>query len=102
MRHRGNAAKVENQELRSSSAETPRHIVDGRESQGADQFDDAHAVMVLFENLLIARLAAPSRRDAADIVVGDYRGAHIAGTVEHMQAEMGRQRLTDFQAAHAV
>src|ERR1700719_588582 len=39
--------------------------------------------------LLIARLRAASRGDAADIVVGDDRGAHIAGTIKHVQAEMG-------------
>src|SRR6202023_1446834 len=49
-----------------------------------------------------ASLPAASRGDAADIVVGDDRGAHIAGTIEHVQAEMGRQHLADFQSAHAV
>jgi hypothetical protein len=58
--------------------------------------------MALVEDFLIARLAAPSRGDAADVVVGNDRGADIAGAVEHMQAEMGRQRFADFQAAHAI
>ena len=83
-------------------AKLPRYIVDGGKSQRADQFDDAHFVVALFEDLLVARLAAPSRGDAADVVIGDDRGAHVAGAVEHMQTEMGRQRLADFQSPHAV
>ncbi len=68
----------------------------------ADQFDDPNVGVVLFEDLLFARQAAAPRGDAADIVIGHDRGPHVAGAVEHMQAEMRRQHLADFKPAHAV
>ena len=102
-RHRGDAAQVEDDELRARLAgELAGNVVDIGERQRADQLDDADVVMMRGEDSLLVRPAAAPRRALADGVVGDDAVARIVAAVEHMQVVMRRHRLADLDAAHAV
>ena len=101
--HRGDAAQVEDDELRARlCCEPARDVVDIGEGQRADQLDDAHLLVMRGEDLLLLRAADAARRVLADIVVGDDAVARVVAAVEHVQVVMRRQRLADLDAAHAV
>src|SRR6476646_7109807 len=96
--------KIQNEQrcVRRFAGQPPRHIVDRREVQCANQFDHSDIVVPLVQYLLLVGLAATARRDAEYVVVGDDAGADIGAAVEHMQVEARRQRLADLQATHTV
>ena len=91
-------SRISSGALGGSLGQPARDVVDSREVQRADQFDDADVAVVLVEHLLFMRLTAAARRDAEHVVIGDDAGAHIGAAVEHVQIEPRRQRLADLRA----